>query len=85
MTKSYPATLASTLLVESELDEHKLIPFYLPEIANTAYADATLRQVLPRSRTISSEWRQLNGYAAYPALGRQDRPTKRTGPLLIAS
>ena len=46
ITKSYAATLAATLLHEGVLDEHRLVPFYLPEMAGTAYADATLRQVL---------------------------------------
>ena len=46
ITKSYAATLASMLLHEGALDETKLIPFYLPEMAGTAYADATLRQVM---------------------------------------
>ena len=46
ITKSYAATLAAMLLHEGVLDETKLIPFYLPEMAGTAYADATLRQVL---------------------------------------
>ena len=46
ITKSYAATLAAMLLHEGVLDETRLIPFYLPEMAGTAYADATLRQVL---------------------------------------
>jgi CubicO group peptidase (beta-lactamase class C family) len=46
ITKSYAATLAATLLHEGVLDEAKRIPFYLPEMDGTAYADATLRQVL---------------------------------------
>ncbi len=46
ITKSYAATLAAMLLHEGVLDGNKLIPFYLPEMAGTAYADATLRQVL---------------------------------------
>ena len=46
ITKSYAATLAAMLLHEGVLDGNKLVPFYLPEMAGTAYADATLRQVL---------------------------------------
>jgi CubicO group peptidase (beta-lactamase class C family) len=46
ITKSYAATLASTLLHEGVLDECKPIPFYLPEMRGTAYGDATLREVL---------------------------------------
>jgi CubicO group peptidase (beta-lactamase class C family) len=46
ITKSYAATLAATLIHERTLDEHKTVSYYLPEMAATAYDDATLRQVL---------------------------------------
>ena len=46
ITKSYAATLAATLIHERTLDEHKPVAYYLPEMAATAYEDATLRQVL---------------------------------------
>jgi CubicO group peptidase (beta-lactamase class C family) len=46
ITKSYAATLAATLIHERALDETKTVAHYLPEMAGTAYEDATLRQVL---------------------------------------
>jgi CubicO group peptidase (beta-lactamase class C family) len=46
ITKSYAATLAATLIHERTLDEDKTVAYYLPEMAATAYEDATLRQVL---------------------------------------
>jgi CubicO group peptidase (beta-lactamase class C family) len=46
ITKSYAATLAATLIHERTLDENKRVIHYLPEMAGTAYQDATLRQVL---------------------------------------
>jgi CubicO group peptidase (beta-lactamase class C family) len=46
ITKSYAATLAATLIHERALDEMKTVSHYLPEMAGTAYEDATLRQVL---------------------------------------
>lgn len=46
ITKSYAATLAATLAHEGVLDEGRTVFHYLPEMAGTAYADATLRQVL---------------------------------------
>jgi CubicO group peptidase (beta-lactamase class C family) len=46
ITKSYAATLAATLIHERALDEDKTVAYYLPEMAATAYQDATLRQVL---------------------------------------
>ena len=46
ITKSYAGTLAALLLHEGVLDETRKVPFYLPEMGATAYADATLREVL---------------------------------------
>ncbi len=46
VTKSYAGTLCAMLVHEGVLDDSKLIPHYLPEMAGTAYADATLRQVM---------------------------------------
>jgi CubicO group peptidase (beta-lactamase class C family) len=46
ITKSYAATLAAMLIHEGGLDDGKTVPFYLPELAQGAYADATVRQVL---------------------------------------
>lgn len=46
LTKSLNGTLASILVAEETLDENKLAPFYVPELNNSAYADATVRQVM---------------------------------------
>jgi CubicO group peptidase (beta-lactamase class C family) len=46
VTKSYAATLAAMLIHERALDENRPVAYYLPEMAATAYEDATLRQVL---------------------------------------
>ena len=46
ITKSYVAMLAVTLMHEGVLDEHKPVPYYVPELAATAYGDASLRQLL---------------------------------------
>jgi CubicO group peptidase (beta-lactamase class C family) len=46
ITKSYAATLAAILIHERALDEGRTVSHYLPEMAGTAYEDATLRQVL---------------------------------------
>jgi CubicO group peptidase (beta-lactamase class C family) len=46
ITKSYAATLAAVLLHEGALDEAKTVAYYLPEMRDTAFADATLREVL---------------------------------------
>jgi CubicO group peptidase (beta-lactamase class C family) len=46
ITKSYVATLAAMLIYDGVLDQGGTVLHYLPEMAGTAYADATLRQVL---------------------------------------
>jgi len=38
--------LAATLIRERVLNEDKAVSYYLPEMAATAYEDATLREVL---------------------------------------
>jgi CubicO group peptidase (beta-lactamase class C family) len=46
VTKSYVATLAAALAHEGMLDEQKSVSHYLPELAGSAFAGATLRQVM---------------------------------------
>ena len=46
LTKSINGILASILVAEGMLDESKLVPFYVPELKNSAYGDATVRQVM---------------------------------------
>lgn len=46
LTKSFNGTLASILVAEGKLDENKLVQFYVPELKNSAYGDATVRQVM---------------------------------------
>ncbi|MEO8074041.1 MAG: serine hydrolase [Acidobacteriota bacterium] len=46
VTKSFTGTLASILVAEGKLDETKKVTFYVPELKNSAYADATVRQVM---------------------------------------
>lgn len=46
VTKSLAGTLCAKLVYEGVLDDCKLVPYYLPEMAGTAYADASLREVM---------------------------------------
>lgn len=46
VTKSFVGLLAATLAVEGRLDPAARVPHYLPELAGSAYADATLRDVM---------------------------------------
>ncbi|CEJ10490.1 6-aminohexanoate-dimer hydrolase [bacterium YEK0313] len=46
LTKSFVGTLAAVLVAEGKLDPNAQVTRYVPELANTAYADATVRQVM---------------------------------------
>lgn len=46
LTKSFNGTLASILVAEGKLDENKLVTYYVPELKNSAYGDATVREVM---------------------------------------
>jgi CubicO group peptidase (beta-lactamase class C family) len=46
VTKSFVATVAATLVHEGVLDAQALVPVYVPELAETGYGDATVRQLL---------------------------------------
>lgn len=46
LTKSFNGTLASILVAEGTLDADKLVPYYVPELKNSAYGDATVREVM---------------------------------------
>ena len=46
VTKSFVGTLGAMLVAEGKLDENALVSKYIPELKDTAYGDATVRQVL---------------------------------------
>ncbi len=53
LTKSFNGTLASILVAEGILDETKLVTFYVPELKNSAYADATVREVMDMTTALA--------------------------------
>ncbi len=53
LTKSFTGTLASVLVAEGVIDETKLVAFYVPELKNSAYADATVRQVMDMTTALA--------------------------------
>ncbi|SDP39428.1 serine hydrolase domain-containing protein [Desulforhopalus singaporensis] len=44
--KSFVGTLAELMIDEGTLDENALVPHYMPELTDTAWHDATVRQVM---------------------------------------
>jgi hypothetical protein len=52
VTKSFTGTLALMLMEEGKLDATKTVAGYVPELAGTAFADATVQQVLNMTNSI---------------------------------
>lgn len=46
VTKSFVGTLAATLVAEGALDDHARVTRYVPELKNSGFGDATVRQVM---------------------------------------
>jgi len=46
MTKSFVGLLGEMLVASGQLDEHQLVSEYIPELAASAFGDATVRQVM---------------------------------------
>lgn len=46
LTKSFTGILASNLVAEGKIDDTKPVIAYVPELKNSAYADATVREVM---------------------------------------
>jgi CubicO group peptidase (beta-lactamase class C family) len=46
MTKSFVGLLGEMLIADGQLDENQLVREYIPELAESAFGDATVRQVM---------------------------------------
>ena len=84
LTKSFTGTLASILVAEGTLDENKLVSFYVPELKNSAYNDATVRQVMDMTTGIAYSEDYANPNAdvwQFSAAGNPlPKPAGYTGP-----
>ena len=84
ITKSYAATLAATLVHERVLDETERVARLIPEMAGTAHADATVRELLDmqvgvaQSEVYSDQRAEIWDYAR--AGGLRARPADYAGP-----
>ena len=52
VTKSFTGTLASILVAEGKLDPHKLVGDYIPQLANSGFGNATVREVMDMTTAI---------------------------------
>lgn len=84
VTKSFVGTLAEMLIAERRLDESKPVSAYLPELANSGFGDATVRQMLDMTDGVafSEDYTDPNsGIGAFSlALGLVPRPSGYAGP-----
>jgi CubicO group peptidase (beta-lactamase class C family) len=52
VTKSFVATLAGMLIADGTLDEHATVTRYVPELQQSAFGDATVRQLLDMTTSV---------------------------------
>jgi CubicO group peptidase (beta-lactamase class C family) len=84
VTKSFVGTLAATLAAQGKLDPEAVVVKYVPELKDTAYGDATVRQVMDMtigvkySENYADPKAEVFDYAR--AGGMAPRPPDYTGP-----
>lgn len=85
VTKSITGILAASYVADGLLDDSKLVREYLPELSNSAYGDATVRQVLDMTTALqfSEEYANPNAEIwAFSAAGNPlPKPEGYTGPI----
>lgn len=83
VTKSFIGTLTEMLIAEGKIDPAKRVAAYIPELAGSAFADATVRQVLDMTTGLdySEDYTDPRAHvAAYAAAaGLLPRPPGYTG------
>jgi hypothetical protein len=89
LTKSYVATLASTLIHQGLLHDHWPVRHLIPELQGSAYADATVRQLLDMEVAVSysedyADTRSTVWQYQW-ATGMRPRPQAYNGPRDIRS
>jgi CubicO group peptidase (beta-lactamase class C family) len=84
MTKSFVGLLGAMLVEDGTLDETKLVREYIPELSDSAFGDATVRQVLDMTTGLdySEDYADPNaGVWQHAAAGNPlPKPADYTGP-----
>ncbi len=87
VTKSFTGTLASLLVAEGKLDVGAPVTRYIPELADSAFGDATVRQVLDMTTALdySEDYADPNAsFVPYArACGMLPSPPGYTGPTTV--
>jgi CubicO group peptidase (beta-lactamase class C family) len=89
VTKSFFGTLGAMLVAEGRLDENALVSRYIPELKDTAYGDATVRQVLDMTVGVrysedyadpkAEIWQYARAGGVFPRPAGYDGPTSFYG------
>lgn len=85
VTKSVTGTLGAVLVAEGKLDENRRVAEYIPELKNSAFGDATVRQVLDMTTALQFSEEYANPKAEiweYSAAGNPlPKPRDYRGPV----
>lgn len=85
LTKSFTGTLASILVSEGLLNDNKLVSYYVPELKNSAFGDATVRQVMDMTTALKYSEDYADPHAeiwAFSAAGNPfPKPKDYRGPI----
>lgn len=85
VTKSFTGTLAAMLVAEGVLDDSKTVAHYVPELKDSAFGDATVRQVMDMTTGLkySEDYGDPNAEIwAYSAAGNPlPKPADYEGPV----
>lgn len=77
VTKSFIGTLAATLVAEGKLDPDKPVTDYVPELADSGFGDATVRQVMDMTTAIAFDETYTNPNADIVRHARAGRAAPR--------
>lgn len=83
VSKSFAGTIASILIAEGQIDTNKFISYYVPELTESAFGDATVQQVLDMTTSVdyTEDYTNPNaGVWQYAESGNPFRPDNYTGP-----
>lgn len=85
VTKSFTGALGAVLVAEGKLDENKLVADYIPELKDSAFGDATVRQALDMTTALQFSEEYANPKAeiwTYSAAGNPlPKPKDYSGPV----
>ena len=83
VSKSFTGTLAAILIAEGQIDPNKYVSYYVPELTDSAFGDATIQEVLDMTTSLdyTEDYTDPNaGVWKYAESGNPFRPDNYSGP-----